>query len=164
MRKNNAIEFESVRKIEEFNNGLLAEHVQYCYERSAFYRRMFDEAGVGPDQIRTKEDLRLLPLTTKEDLEEFGEDFLCVDSRAIVDMCQTSGTTGRPVILSQTESDLGRVGYNEKISFEAAGITEDDRVFRKFLGAGMAAEAIFIIDADSVIAREYCNLHGLWKS
>lgn len=43
-------------------------------------------------------------------------------------------------------------------------ITEDDRVFRKFLGAGMAAEAIFIIDADSVIAREYCNLHGLWKS
>ena len=43
-------------------------------------------------------------------------------------------------------------------------ITEDDRVFRKFLSPGMAAEAIFTIDADSIIAREYCNLHGLWKS
>lgn len=43
-------------------------------------------------------------------------------------------------------------------------ITEDDRVFRKFLSPDMAAEAIFIIDADSIIAREYCNLHGLWKS
>lgn len=128
MRKNNAIEFESVERIEEFNNDLLAEHVRYCYEHSAFYRRRFDEAGVGPGQILTKEDLRLLPMTTKEDLEEFGDDFLCVAGRAIVDMCQTSGTTGRPVILSQTESDLQRVGYNEKISFAAAGITEDDRV------------------------------------
>ena len=128
MKKNNAIEFESVRKIEEFNNGLLAEHVQYCYEHSTFYRRMLDEAGVDAEQIRTKEDLRMLPMTTKEDLEEFGDDFLCVGGRAIVDMCQTSGTTGKPVILSQTESDLQRVGYNEKISFEAAGITEDDRV------------------------------------
>lgn len=43
-------------------------------------------------------------------------------------------------------------------------ITDDDRVFRKFLSPGMAAEGIFTIDADSIIAREYCNLHGLWKS
>lgn len=128
MRTNNAIEFESVQRIEEFNNELLAAHVQYCYERSAFYRRRFDEAGVEPGQIRTKADLRLLPVTTKEDIEEFGEDFLCVEGRRIVDLCQTSGTTGKPVILSQTESDLQRVGYNEKISFEAAGITCDDRV------------------------------------
>ena len=42
-------------------------------------------------------------------------------------------------------------------------ITKDDRVFRKFLNPGMAAEVIFIIDTDSIIAREYCNLHGLWK-
>lgn len=43
-------------------------------------------------------------------------------------------------------------------------ITDDDRVFRKFLSPGMAAEGIFTIDADSIIAREYCNLHGVWKS
>jgi superoxide reductase len=43
-------------------------------------------------------------------------------------------------------------------------LTEDDRVYRKFLSPGMVAEAIFIVDADSVTAREYCNLHGLWKS
>ncbi len=128
MRINNAIEFESVEKIEEFNNDVLTEHVKYCYEHSAFYRRRFDEARIEPGQIRTKEDLRLLPLTTKEDLEEFGDEFLCVEEREIVDMCQTSGTMGKPVILSQTESDLRRVGYNEKISFAAAGITEDDRV------------------------------------
>ena len=42
-------------------------------------------------------------------------------------------------------------------------ITEDNRVFRKFLSPGMVAEAVFLIDADSITAREYCNLHGLWK-
>jgi phenylacetate-CoA ligase len=128
MHTNNAIEFDSIERIEEFNNQLLREHVQYCYEKSPYYRRRFEECDVKPEHIRTKEDLRLLPLTSKEDLEQNAEDFLCVPERDVVDMCQTSGTTGKPVILSQTASDIERVGYNEKISFSAAGMTENDRV------------------------------------
>ena len=42
-------------------------------------------------------------------------------------------------------------------------ITADGRVYRKFLSPGMIAEAVFKIDADAISAREYCNLHGLWK-
>ncbi len=42
--------------------------------------------------------------------------------------------------------------------------TDDDRVYIKFLKPGDAPEAIFGVDAQEVIAREYCNLHGLWKS
>ena len=128
MRTSSTIEFASVDEIEAFNNSLLREHVKYCYEHSAFYRRRFDEAGVDPARIRTKDDLRLAPLTTKADLEEFGRDFLCVPEREIVDLCQTSGTTGKPVIMALTESDLRRVGYNEKICFAAAGFTPDDKV------------------------------------
>ena len=41
--------------------------------------------------------------------------------------------------------------------------TGDGRVYRKFLSPGMTPEAIFMTDADSISAREYCNLHGLWK-
>ncbi len=41
--------------------------------------------------------------------------------------------------------------------------TGDGRVYRKFLSPGMVPEAVFMIDADSISAREYCNLHGLWK-
>jgi phenylacetate-CoA ligase len=128
MQIHNAIEFESIERIEEFNTRLLREHVQYCYEKSSYYRRLFEECGIKPEHIRSKEDLRLLPLTSKEDLEQHAEDFLCVPEADIVDMCQTSGTTGKPVILSQTASDLERVGYNEKISFSAAGMTDNDRV------------------------------------
>ncbi len=43
-------------------------------------------------------------------------------------------------------------------------IADDGRVYRKFLKPGNSPEAVFEIDASSVVAREYCNLHGLWKS
>ena len=38
-----------------------------------------------------------------------------------------------------------------------------DRAYRQFLNPGDAPEAFFCVDADSVTAREYCNLHGVWK-
>jgi superoxide reductase len=39
----------------------------------------------------------------------------------------------------------------------------DGKAYRQFLEPGMAPEAVFEVEADSVSAREYCNLHGLWK-
>jgi len=42
-------------------------------------------------------------------------------------------------------------------------IADDGRVYRKFLKPGQAPEAVFMIDAETITAREYCNIHGLWK-
>jgi len=39
----------------------------------------------------------------------------------------------------------------------------DGKAYRQFLSAGDAPEAVFNIEANSVGAREYCNVHGLWK-
>jgi phenylacetate-CoA ligase len=127
MRTDHSIEFQSIETIEQFNNRLLREHVQYCYEHSPYYRRLFEKNGLKPEHIKAKNDLHLLPLTLKEHLEEYAEDFLCVPEQDIVDICQTSGTTGKPLIMFQTASDLERVGYNEAISLRAAGVTENDR-------------------------------------
>lgn len=38
-----------------------------------------------------------------------------------------------------------------------------DKAYREFLNPGQAAEAVFHTDAQAVWAREYCNVHGLWK-
>lgn len=43
-------------------------------------------------------------------------------------------------------------------------ILADNKVFRKYLNPGEAPEAVFNIEAEKVTAREYCNLHGLWKA
>ena len=42
-------------------------------------------------------------------------------------------------------------------------IIADGKAYRQFLNPGDAPEATFNIDAETVTAREYCNIHGLWK-
>lgn len=43
-------------------------------------------------------------------------------------------------------------------------IIADKKSYRKFLHPGDAPEAEFCVEAENIVAREYCNLHGLWKS
>jgi superoxide reductase len=52
----------------------------------------------------------------------------------------------------------------DKHYIEWVQLIEGDRAWRIFLKPGMAPEAEFEIKADKVVAREYCNLHRLWKA
>lgn len=52
----------------------------------------------------------------------------------------------------------------EKHYIEWIELIADGKAYRHFLKPGEAAEATFQIDAERVTAREYCNLHGLWKA
>lgn len=51
----------------------------------------------------------------------------------------------------------------EKHYIEWIELLADGSAYRQFLRPGASAEATFNIQADSVSAREYCNVHGLWK-
>jgi superoxide reductase len=51
----------------------------------------------------------------------------------------------------------------EKHYIEWIEIIADGEAYRQFLKPGDAPEALFNIDAGHIMAREYCNLHGLWK-
>ncbi|MGB5619800.1 MAG: desulfoferrodoxin [Desulfobacterales bacterium] len=52
----------------------------------------------------------------------------------------------------------------EKHYIEWVELIADGKTYRQFLKPGQTPEAIFKIDAANVSAREYCNLHGLWKA
>ena len=52
----------------------------------------------------------------------------------------------------------------EKHSIEWIELVADGKAYRQFLNPGDAPEATFAVDAQDVVAREHCNLHGLWKS
>ena len=60
---------------------------------------------------------------------------------------------------------VGSVAHpmEEKHYIEWIEIIADGKAYRQFLNPGEAPEAFFKTDAQSVTAREYCNLHGLWK-
>jgi superoxide reductase len=51
----------------------------------------------------------------------------------------------------------------EKHYIEWVELIVGDKAYRQFLKPGKAPEAVFAVDAANATAREYCNLHGLWK-
>jgi superoxide reductase len=52
----------------------------------------------------------------------------------------------------------------EKHYIEWIEAIADGKAYRQFLKPGDAPEAVLKIDAANISAREYCNMHGLWKS
>ncbi|MCK4628435.1 MAG: desulfoferrodoxin [Sedimentisphaerales bacterium] len=52
----------------------------------------------------------------------------------------------------------------EKHYIEWIELLADGKAYRQFLNPGDVPEAVFNVSAASVSAREYCNLHGLWKA
>jgi len=52
----------------------------------------------------------------------------------------------------------------EKHYIEWIEIIADGKAYRQFLEPGQAPEAVFMVEAASIIAREYCNIHGHWKA
>lgn len=112
--------------------------LSYAKDHSALYREKLK--GVDPKEIRTREDLRQLPLTDKEDLRRAQEgagrglygDLLGVPWEDVTTFRQTSGTTGRPVYVPETyESWQWRVEAWCHILW-MAGFREADRVFMPF--------------------------------
>jgi len=106
---------------------LLRRHLAYA-GTSPFYRDLFAREGIDPRSVRTFADLAHIPCTTKSDLEQRGADFLAAPASEVVDVCESSGTTGLPVALLQTSADLERLAYNEASCFRAAGIVPGERV------------------------------------
>lgn len=115
-------------QIELQQQQLLRQHLNYIAQNSPFYRQRCQQLGVDLSQIASYEDLQKLPFTTKADLEQYGDQFLCVDQQQVSDICLTSGTTGLPVAFMQSDQDLERLAFNEQLAFATAGLTADDRV------------------------------------
>jgi phenylacetate-CoA ligase len=112
--------------------------LQYAKDHSPFYRKRYKD--IVPEDIKTKEDVRRLPLLDKEDLRAAQEgktpslygEILGGAPENVTTFRQTSGTTGRPVYVPETcESWQWRVETWCHILW-MAGFRETDRVFVPF--------------------------------
>lgn len=137
------IERASKTEINSFQVEKLKVLLQYLNIHSAFYKRLFSTHKIDISSINSLEDLAAIPTTTKDDLQQYNDDFICVPKNKIVDYVTTSGTLGDPVLFGLTDSDLDRLAYNEAISFACAGVGQDDviqlmtTIDRRFM-AGLA--------------------------
>lgn len=122
------IELKSKQYIKQLQEEKLQELIAYLASNSTFYKKMFHENDIEIFDIQKLEDLPKIPVTTKEDLQKYNKDFICVDSSKIIDYVTTSGTTGKPVFFGLTDKDLDRLAYNEAISFACSKITKNDTI------------------------------------
>ena len=83
----------------------------------------------------------------------------CGESMTLLKEGETDAATEKHVPV--VEKVTG--GFKVKVGIEWIELIADGKAYRQFLKPGESPEAVFNIDADSVTAREYCNLHGLWK-
>ena len=115
------IELQNKDTVKKFQEEKLAELLHYLNKKSFFYADLFRKEKIAIQNIRKLEDLRHIPVTTKKDLQERNNDFICVDQEKIIDFITTSGTLGDPVTFVMTDKDLDRLAYNEYISFAGTG-------------------------------------------
>ncbi len=107
----------------------LQDTVMRVYYRVPFYRKKMDDLKVTPDDIRTLDDIRRLPVTVKTDLRDnypFG--LFAVPDREIVRIHASSGTTGKPTVVGYTRKDLETWQLLVARIATAAGVSENDTV------------------------------------
>ncbi|MCC6013898.1 MAG: phenylacetate--CoA ligase [Candidatus Verstraetearchaeota archaeon] len=115
----------SRQEIIELQNKRLRAIIKYAYENSPFYRRKFSKIDI--DSIRTKEDLKKIPFTTKDDVREnYPLGLLAVDFSKIIRFHASSGTTGNPTIVAYTKKDLENWTELCARCLELVGVTSND--------------------------------------
>ncbi|MBK8785600.1 MAG: AMP-binding protein [Chitinophagaceae bacterium] len=135
--------FLSKEEIVAMQEKKLQETIAYLNQYSPFYKEFFSKARFNPSGIKTMEDLSVIPVTIKEDLQQRNEDFLCVPRNKIIEYSSTSGTLGNPVTIMLTENDLSRLACNEYASLVSIESSVNDiyqimlTLDRQFM-AGMA--------------------------
>ena len=117
-----SIEFKSSEEIKEYQNQKLQEQLKYLVTHSKFYQDLFEIHQIDWKSIQSIEDLVKIPVTSKNDLQQFNSDFLCVSPTEIIDYSTTSGTLGDPVTFGLTDKDLDRLATNEMNSFQRIGV------------------------------------------
>ena len=129
-------ELMSRQEIEELQLKRLQETVRHCMN-SPFYKKRFEEEGLTPDDIKSLDDLKKIPFTTKQDLRDtypFG--IASVPLEKCVRLHSASGTTGNPTVILHTQRDLGEWANAVARCLHMVGLRPTD-VFQNSSGYGM---------------------------
>ncbi len=131
-----AIEGLAAAEIRAIQNRRLRTQIGYLWERSPFYREKLRRAGLGPDSVRSVEDLARVPFTGKDDIRKslaanppLGN-HLAAEPSDIVQFQASTGTTGRPSYVGLTARDRANWAEITRRTFWTHGFRPADRVLQ----------------------------------
>ena len=123
------IECADREEIQHWQDERLVKQVKHVYESVAYYRKLMEEKGVTPEDIKSREDLHKLPFLTKEDLREaYPYGLMGTPVADCIRIQSTSGTTGRRVVAFYTKKDIDLWEDCCARAIMAAGGTNEDVV------------------------------------
>ena len=121
------IETASHEQIRAWQSERLVKTVKHVYENNKYYRKLMDETGVTPDDIKGVDDLHKLPFLTKDDLREaYPYGLMSKPLSECVRIQSTSGTTGKRVVAFYTQNDINLWEDCCARAIVAAGGTKED--------------------------------------
>ena len=121
------------------------------YNKVPHYKKVFDKAGIRPEDIKSLDDLKRLPFTLKSDLRDnYPYGLFTTELDNVVRVHASSGTTGYPTVAGYTQNDINLWSELMARTFTAAGLTHKDILQNAFgyglftggLGAHYGAERI----------------------
>src|SRR5512135_89566 len=116
-------------EIDQLQLERLQSTLNRVYRNVSFYKKRFDQLGIGPEEIQTLEDLAQFPLTLKEHLREsYPYGMFALPLREVVRIHSSSGVTGKPTVTGYTKNDLHHWGQLTARVLAAGGVTKDDVV------------------------------------
>jgi len=131
------IETASREKIHAIQLEKLKKQVAWAYEKVPWYTKCFDELGIKPSNIKSLDDVRLLPFTDKKVLRDtypFGLFAIPLDQ--VLRLHSSSGTTGKPIVVGYNAHDLDVWSDCIARLAQMAGVLPGDRAQMAF-GYGM---------------------------
>lgn len=115
--------------LEQLQLERLQSTLNRVYKNVKFYRSRFDELGIEPADIKSREDLEKIPFTTKDDLRDnYPYGMFALPLREVVRIHSSTGTTGKPTVVGYSANDLD--SWSEVVAriMTAGGVTKDDVV------------------------------------
>lgn len=126
---NSDIECADRQQLHEIQSRRLSAMIQRIYDNVPFYRNKLKEAGIEPGDIKSVDQLKYLPFTTKSDLRDnypFG--LFTVPQSEVVRIHASSGTTGKPTVVGYTQQDLEMWAEVVARGLTMAGIHRGDTI------------------------------------
>ncbi|MFQ6014030.1 MAG: phenylacetate--CoA ligase family protein [Anaerolineae bacterium] len=161
---NKEAETMSRKKLEALQLQRLQELVERVYKKVPFYKKVFDESGLKPGDIKSLEDLSKLPFTTKDDLRDnypFGLFTVPLDD--VVRIHASSGTTGKPTVGGYTRGDMDLWAEVMARTLAAGGVTAKDVVHNAY-GYGLFTGGLgFALGSETIGATTVPISGGLTK-
>ncbi len=103
---NEKIETMKQENLKNIQSERLKDMINYIYNNSKFYKKKLDDSNINPKDIKTIDDIKKLPFTTKEDMRDNYPFGIFSSTNNLAEIHVSSGTTGNPTLVGYTKEDI----------------------------------------------------------